>query len=236
MSSSSLSSYRAANGAVIQPSDSTARTLKFDEDSNDDNGNKVWTAPKIHPSFNLKNLRNINAILKERRLSKSKSKSKSNQVIQSKPLPTIKKLPTVKVTERFTKSIYNISADVYKPTLPFPNPTVQEKPRKGGKSKAGRQERPKSKFVDDSAIESDGEGGNVPSVQSSPDRSKDLKFVNCDLCGLEVSSNLQLERHRGSKKCRKLRSQGKPAPKCFTCSKVFVSTHDLRRHKFARNH
>ena len=106
-----------------------------------------------------------------------------------------------------------------KPTLPIPDPTCeylngeQREHRGQEKAKARRQQRKKSKFIDDTAIESVGDGGDVPTVQSSPDRSNTLKFVNCDLCGLEVLTDLQLEKHRGSKKFRKLGRQGKPAPK-----------------------
>ncbi len=235
MSSSSVSSYRTGNGAVILPTDSTRRRLSFDDSNNDE---KVpWVAPRIHPTFNSRNLRNINRILRERRESKSKK-----PVLKSKPLPTIKKLPSVRVTDRFNKTIYTIRNDVYKPARPIPDPSreylndEERENRRQAKQKARSQERKKSKFIDDSAVESDGEGGDVPSVHSSPDRSQELKFVNCDLCGLEVSSDKQLEKHRGNKKCRKLRSQGKPTPKCHTCSKIFVSVHDLRRHKVAKNH
>ena len=231
-SSSSSTSYRAANGAVIASTDTTPRRLDFDDDDDHHNNSKKWTAQKIHPSFNQKNLRNIKSILNERRA--SKAKTKSAQVSRSKPLPTIRKLPTVKVTERFKKSIYNIGNDVYKPTLPFPNRTLSEKPLKKGKVKTSQRTR--SKFIDDSAVESDGEGGDIPSLQSSPDCSKTLKFVNCNLCGLEVSSNLQLQKHRGSKKCRKLNDLGKTTIKCYTCCKIFVSTHDLHRHRSAKNH
>ena len=207
-------------------------------DGKDSDSKQVWVAPKIYPSFNTQNLRAVNRIIKERRLSKSKAKP----ALPTKPLPTITKLPSVSVTERFHKSLDTITEEVYKPTLPVSNPAQEyldpeeRQEHRQAKALARRQERKKCKFIDDSAIESDGEGGDVPSALSSPDRSKTLKFVNCDLCGLEVSSDLQLEKHRGSKKCRKLRSRGKSIPKCRTCSKVFVSTHDLRRHQLAENH
>ncbi len=229
---SSSRHYKTANGAVISNSDSTRRALDFGDDKTTSSTN-TWSAPKIYPSFNSTNLRRINAILNQRRQSKSKSKSKPVQ--PPKPLPTITKLPSVRVTERFNKSIYNISSVVYRPTLPFVNPNQEEPKRKKGKAKQRRHERKKSVFIDDSAIESDGDGNDIPSTQSTPERCSELKFVNCGLCGLEVSSEIQLKKHRGSKKCRKLQDQGKTI-KCNTCNKIFVSTHDLHRHKLAKNH
>jgi len=217
--------YKAANGAFISSTDSVRQTLDFDSVDK-----KVWAPRKIHPSFDSKHLRNINSILAERRKSKSKK-----PLPTSKPLLQIKKLPSVPITQRFTKSLYSITRDVYKPTLPFPNPQTEQPVRKKGTSK-NAQERKRSIFIDDCAIESDGEGGDIPSVHSSPDRSTILKFVICDLCSLEVSSAKQLEKHRGSKKCRKLRKQGKTTIKCNTCNKVFISTHDLLRHQFSKKH
>ncbi len=170
------SSSKTANGAVIVATETTRRRLEIE----DGDGNKTWSAPKIHFAFNRKNLCNINNILAERR----KLKSKYKPVPQLKPLPTIKKLPTVPITERFNKTIYTISNSVYKPTLPFPNPVTEEPSRKRRKRKRSE----KSKFVDDSAIESDGEGGDVPSVPSSPDRSS-LTIVTFVVFSSQVTFN-----------------------------------------------
>ena len=137
--------------------------------------------------------------------------------------------------------MYNIFHDVYRPKKPIPDPSREyldpegREDRRQEKAKARRQQRKKSKFIDDSAIESDGEGGDIPSTQSSVDRSKVLKFVNCNLCGLQVSCDQQLDKHRGSKKGRKLQDKSK-ANRCYACHKGFVSSHDRHRHKPAKNH
>lgn len=69
-------------------------------------------------------------------------------------------------------------------------PDLEELAAKRAKSKALK----KCIFVDDSAKESDGEGGDISSTQSSPaifPQDPPRKFVNCDLCGLLLSSAQQ---------------------------------------------
>ena len=197
-------------------------------------------------SFSSKAVRKIQSILKERR--KAKSSRKPARIRQSS---AITRLPSVRPSDRFSRSLYEISLPIYKPprSLPDQTRTYLDPDTKGNlqrkKARERYRARKKSKFIDDSAIESDGEGGDIQSTQTSPDISiiQDLpivprgqaKFVNCDLCGLLVSGKLQLNKHRGKKKCRRL-ADSKKLHKCHTCKKTFNCSNDLNRHKIQKKH
>ena len=154
----------------------------------------------------------------------------------------------------------------------------------------------KSRFIDDSAIESDGEGGDISSTATTPDPTAERseakvlgvvchtihkkpptlfkapsirsipypaalvsnyiptperpvpveRFlvtpppqkapaptpVNCDLCGFQLQSILQLKSHRNTNRCKRrvaFRNQRKITP-CKACNKPFKNIHDREHH------
>ena len=102
--------------------------------------------------------------------------------------------------------------------------------------------RKKNPFIDDSAIESDGEGGDIHSTTTTPSNSPppSPKYlatpprptstkVSCDLCGHTLHQKL-LNKHRNSKRCRAIRQFAKPSFKCSHCPRSFNSTHDRAKH------
>lgn len=162
---------------------------------------------------------------------------------------------------------------IKKPTLIRSKP-IQER----GQPAQATIPRRKNLFVDDSAIESDGEGGDINSVSTTPERTeRKIHFLDalpaiprrpaappvvnsdspapvidirtpspsrvttapksktiCDLCDTILSGPEQLKKHRNSKKCRKKanrKSISNKELKCSTCSKAFLSIHNLHTHK-----
>ena len=142
-----------------------------------------------------------------------------------KPAPAppqpITELPRFKVQEQLGKTLYQIRPDIYHPptrltTLPDqskayldPDSKAENRKRKARERYHHNKARKKSKFIDDSAVESDGEGGDISSNHTSPEvsalefpNSLPLQFVLCDLCNLKLSGEKQLSKHRNSHKCR----------------------------------
>ena len=103
--------------------------------------------------------------------------------------------------------------------------------------------RRKSVFIDDSAIESDGQGGDIASVASSQDCDNQVpsandikplvKPVKCDRCNLVLSGPDQLKSHFKGKRCNRrfnhLNKEVQSFP-CVYCFKVCSNRHDLNRH------
>jgi len=98
-----------------------------------------------------------------------------------------------------------------------------------------------NRFVDDTAIESDGEGGDIPSSVTtpqpsrppSPDRlppiKKTIEKPKCYSCNKTFSGPKQLDIHLKSKKhWKQVRNT---STLCITCGRFFSSKHNLRTHK-----
>lgn len=118
--------------------------------------------------------------------------------------------------------------------------------------------RVESIFIENSAVESDGEGGDVESRCSTPDPSEVLPVelpvsepveqhaspepvkkkdhsVRCDLCCLLLVNDRQLPSHRQSKRCRQRILRNLPR-RCRTCDRVFDTHHDLVKHQQCKKH
>ena len=98
--------------------------------------------------------------------------------------------------------------------------------------------RKKNALIDDSAVESDGEGGDIssrcttlaPAPPLTPAIKKTKERVICDICGATASSIHQLKQHQKGKKCRS-KANRKNFPNvdlfCPTCKKSFSSLHNF---------
>lgn len=106
---------------------------------------------------------------------------------------------------------------------------VKEKPRK------------KSTFIDNSAVEDDGDGGDISSRNTTPEKEKEIidiispskiktKSVLCADCGKFVSGPKALLKHQESKKCKN-RSKGFKQFSCHKCGRKFNNRHDLESHR-----
>jgi len=98
--------------------------------------------------------------------------------------------------------------------------------------------RPKSKFIDNSAIEEDDEGIALQSRETTPEKepeiSKQIQPVQCQDCGKFVSGPKVLPIHQKSKKCKN-RSKGFKKFSCRKCAKQFNNRHDKERHQVTCN-
>lgn len=114
-----------------------------------------------------------------------------------------------------------------------------------------RVPRRKHPLVDISAVESDGEGGDIDSVVTTPEVAPSLEptiprvrptiskpkipvfKVTCEHCGTVTSSQKQLRQHQIGKKCRKIQGRRGIANidlVCPTCRKTFPSLHNFHNH------
>ena len=104
-----------------------------------------------------------------------------------------------------------------------------------------------NRFVDDSAIESDGEGGDIPSSATTPRPSRSPSPVRvrsvqksiikankpkCSICNLSFSGPMQEAIHLKSKK--HLKQARNSSGLCITCEHFFTSQHNLRYHKCSK--
>ena len=116
---------------------------------------------------------------------------------------------------------------------------------------ASRPIRAKNRFVDDSAVESDGEGGDIPSTATTPQNSrpsspaytpsshisvqllikkKRSEKAKCSDFNRQFAGPLQLIHHLTSNKHRrKIASQR--SGHCKICNQVFTTKHNLKTHK-----
>ena len=195
---------------------------------------------KIRPTYSIdkKVSGRISSILKERkskRLSKSKPSKLTGQVI---PLPS-----------HSPSQVLGKSLDIWeKPYKPRSNIGYNKK--SSGTSKVGTSKpRRKSKFVDDSAVEINSDGGSVASRESTPEIevqprpigqfaipriAPKIKPVICNICFVECSGPRALKFHQESNKCRNRRDYNLKH-KCFDCNRLFETTHDLERHIYSRH-
>ncbi len=137
-----------------------------------------------------------------------------------------------------------ISVEYSPPSLP--NPPIRKRPfqelaNQRSSSTIGSdtaRPRKKHKFIDDSAIESDGEGGDVLSVRTTPPNSRPssptsrklVSKVFCDTCQIYLSGSLQYQIHIKSKKhLRRLRTTEDSISKL--CNRFFQSKHNKDTHK-----
>ena len=125
------------------------------------------------------------------------------------------------------------------------------------------QPRRRHPLIDDSAIESDGEGGDISSTATTPERPlppprKAKKVVvkfrsiprpkplpvkrtivkfekSCDLCGLVVEGKRQLERHRGRKKCVRRQEFKKSVSPCVVCQRKFDTRANKTKHTSSKH-
>ena len=209
-----------------------------------------WQASRILPSFEHRSVKKISSILAERNNPRPKKKVVVPNIIlnpkdldpihlRSEPLPLLS--PTIELFCR-THGARNIvkrrqsDQDNYKPIF--------------------RQQRPAHPFVDNSAIESDGEGGDVASLATTPESSRPstpirtptpsirlqvqpsiVKRVkvkkpkeHCQTCNRYFDGSKQLDIHLKSKKHWKA-VRNSQSSHCVTCNRLFTSYHNLRAHK-----
>jgi len=126
-----------------------------------------WKAPKILPSIDLRTVKKINRILAER----SDPKPKKNVVV-----------PNIIINPLDLEPIH-LRSDPLPPLSPTTELFCREngarnivKQRRRGQAKYAPQfrsqpTRNKNPLIDDSAVESDGEGGDIPSRATTPERS-----------------------------------------------------------------
>jgi len=113
------------------------------------------------------------------------------------------------------------------------------------RSKPVSKPRAKSKFIDNSAIEEDDDGGDIASRATTPETEKEIidlispskiwrpKYcqpVQCPDCGKFVSGPKILPVHQKSKKCKN-RSKGWKQFSCRNCPARFNNRHDCLRHR-----
>ena len=122
------------------------------------------------------------------------------------------------------------------------------------------QPRRRHPLIDDSAIESDGEGGDISSTATTPEQPSPVKPTKpivvmfrsiprppspkplpvkrtivkfektCDLCGLHVEGKRQFECHRGKKKCLRRQEFKKTISPCGICARKFDTRANKKKH------
>ena len=180
----------------------------------------VKKACKLHLSINPDAVRRINRILHERENPPS-------------PRPTVKtgqlvvphNLPPIHLSRK------PITAD-YHPLAPRFGP-IRERP---AEPPANLHSRKKHKFIDDSAVESDGDGNEIESTSTTPansppssPRHSPITELNCYTCNVTASGPKQLDIHLKSKKHLKKARNVKTS--CNQCNHLFNSLHNYRFHK-----
>ena len=214
-----------------------------------------WTPPRILPSFDQLAVKKINRIIRERNAPKPKKTAPvvPNIIINPSDLDPIHlrtdPLPPLSPTTELFCAKYgarNIVKQRRRDQVNYtPNFCVQ-KPRA------------KISFIDDSGVESDGQGGDIPSRATTPQHSptssplpsppaspsptqtplpvkksllkKPRKNCYCKDCNLFVSGPLQLDIHKKSKKhLKQLRNS--TSTHCTQCNRFFQSRHNLVNHK-----
>ena len=218
-----------------------------------------WQPQRIPPSFEQLAVRRIKRILNERSTPKPKkptveSSSSENPEklspihLRTDPLPQLSLEDQLFAIQRGARNIVRrreIDLANYKPS--FRSQPYRARPRK------------KNNLIDDSAVESDGEGGDIESSPTTPANSrpssptptssvttaqvntqsirktivkKPRANSHCTVCNIFVSGPKQLDIHYKSKKHKKTLGRSKSSS-CRQCNRFFTSYHNLKNHKCA---
>lgn len=233
----------AARGIVITKSDSVSRRLNFEEEASP----AVTTAvPYRIPRKPASPLPKVH--LRSRPISKVPAPGK----LPFEPLGDYKKLrphappPQSLDLHRRTRRLFDNRKKALKSA---------SKKKKQVQAPPPRKSHP---LIDDSAIESDGQGGDLDSTTTTPEvnvspevieidspnppppkpivsalKSKNPR-VACDICGHFVSNSHQLRQHQNGKKCRAKTARRNISNidlYCSTCKKTFLTIHNFHNHK-----
>ncbi len=212
-----------------------------------------WEPPKRHPSIDLHTVKKINHILAERNAPKKKKKVVvPNIIINPQDLEPIHLrsdplLPLSPTTELFchTNGAGNIIKQRRRDQAKY-IPTFRSQPP-----------RAKNSLIDDSAVESDGEGGDIPSRATTPPNSRPTSPVlpitptppidlsiqvpivkrkikkpkeHCKTCNRFFDGIKQLDFHKKSKKHLK-QVRNSATTTCKQCNRFFTSRHNFSTHK-----
>ena len=179
----------------------------------------VKKARKPHPNLGSATARRISKILDER-----KNPASPKPVVKTGKLAVPHNLPPIHLSRK------PITAD-YHPAAPRFGPIKKRQ----AELSANPRSRKKHKLVDDSAIESDGEGGDVESTPTTPASSPPLSprhsridELKCYTCNVTASGPKQLDIHLNSKKHLKKARNVKTS--CNQCNHLFTSLHNYRFH------
>ena len=180
----------------------------------------VKKACKSHPNFDLAAKRRIHQILDERQ-----NPPLPKPTVTSGQLVVPHNLPPIHLSKK------PITAD-YHPPAPRFGPIKKRQAER----LANPSSRKKHKFIDDSAIESDGEGGDIESTSTTPassppssPRHSPISELKCFTCNITASGPKQLEIHLNSKKHLKKARNVKTS--CNQCNHLFTSLHNFRFHE-----
>jgi len=217
-----------------------------------DSNPPAWKPAKIHPHIDFHSIRKINPILADRNAPKTKKKLV---------------VPNIIINPQELEPIHLRSEP-----LPPLSPNTELFCRKSGAGNIVKQRRSdqvkhtptfrsqlKNSLIDDSAVESDGEGGDIPSQATTPSNSRptspariisptpsiDLSIQvpivkkkskikkpkeHCKTCNRFFDGIKQLEFHKKSKKHLK-QVRNSVSTTCKQCNRLFTSRHNFSTHK-----
>lgn len=251
-----------SRGISINQSDPVIRRLCFDSDPEPEPEIKTQVTPKIlPPSPNKKTVRKFNKLLRDHRKPKPKPVIPSCEIINPHNLEPIhlRKDPLPPLSPRTrTFALKNGAGNIVKRR----DTAIKKHIKKVHRQL--RLPRKKSIFVDDSAIEDDGSGGDIKSTTTTPPEviripdtpaetlilprtqhlppipriTKSKPPVFCDICGQKASSEYQIKQHQKGKKCKTKAARINIANKnlfCSTCKSNFKTLHNFHGHKCRTN-
>ena len=180
----------------------------------------VKKACKPHPNISPAAVRRIYRILDER-----ENPPSPKPIVKTGELVVPHNLPPIHLSRKPITADYHPAA----PRFGLIKKRLAEPP-------TNLRSRKKHKFIDDSAIESDGEGGDIESTSATPASSPPssprhcpITDLKCYTCNVTASGPKQLEIHLKSKKHLKKARTVKTS--CNQCNHLFTSLHNYRFHK-----